>query len=262
MEAAPSTESVPHGVIRRTEWALRSPTAHLRLWGVAAAALWLDLASKNWAFSKLDPRGQQLVPGILDARRSLNSGALFGSFSGWVPAFIIASLLALGFVIYYFAASGRKQRFMHLGLAFILAGALGNLYDRAFIQADIVKLLPTAAQGPSRDIGIMLSDLDADPVMVGNYPDGASARQYARSAVEAIDHHGVVRDFLKFTPIAGFDYWPWIFNVADALLVVGVPILLVTVWRESRALKKARQAAATARCCRTDTSHARTIRGT
>jgi len=49
-----------------------------------------------------------------------------------------------------------------------------------------------------------------------------------------------VRDFIKFVPKIGpYDVWPWVFNVADALLVVGVGILLVNLWLDKRAAENA-----------------------
>jgi len=226
---APPTDKVPW-----RESALRSGPAHLLLWSLAAVGLWADLASKSWAFGSLPAGGRQtVVPGFLTAERSLNSGALFGAFSGWVPAFIIASLLALAFVLYVFGTSDRRQRFLHVGLALILAGAMGNLYDRAFVKADVLTLKANA-NGGGQVIGIVVSEAGADPVVVASYPDGKEPRSFPRERIAAIDQHGVVRDFIKFTPIAGFDYWPWVFNVADALLVVGVAILLITFWRERR----------------------------
>jgi lipoprotein signal peptidase len=244
MTHACSNGSAHRGLLK-PDSALRSLRAHLLLWVVAGVCLWVDLASKAWAFSTLrEGDSAVLIPGLITARRSLNSGALFGSFSGWVTAFILASLLALGFVLYVFATSGRKQRFLHLGLAFILAGAMGNLYDRGFVEADVVTLAATPDQPGGQDIGIILSKPDAEPVVVASYPDGKNPRQYPREAVEHIDRHGVVRDFVKFTPIAGFDYWPWVFNVADALLVVGVCILLICFWRERRAFSPAAHPAA------------------
>lgn len=222
--------------------ALRSGSAHLRLWSVTALCLWADLGTKAWAFHDLSPQGQVLIPGFLRAQRSLNAGALFGSLSGWVPLFIAASILALGFVLYVFASSSRRQWFMHLGLSFILSGALGNLYDRSLVQADVVELKPTSQHGPVHDIGMIVSEPEADPVVVEDFPDGGHPRSYDRAEVADIDHHGVVRDFIKFVPVhiggSGFDYWPWVFNVADALLVAGVGILLITLWREHHTTRR------------------------
>ena len=46
---------------------------------------------------------------------------------------------------------------------------------------------------------------------------------------------GVVRDFIKVEPKFGrFELWPWVFNVADALLVAGVALLLLNFWWERR----------------------------
>ena len=215
--------------------AFRSVGSHLWLWVITAVCLWADLASKQAAFSSLGAdESRVLIPGLLSAHRSLNSGALFGAFSGWVWAFIVASLLALGFVLYVFACSSRRQRFLHAGLAFILAGALGNLYDRGFAVADVVQLSPSSRLAVLQDIGIIISPPGADPLVVASYPDKKLPREYRRQDVVSVSRHGVVRDFVKFTPIAGFDYWPWVFNLADALLVVGVGILLVNFWLERR----------------------------
>ena len=232
----PTNAPAPAG-FRRPDSAVRSVPAHLRLWGLAGLCLWADLASKEWAFTHLGHDGSTLVPGLLEARRSLNSGALFGTFSGWVVAFIAASLLALAFVLYFFAASHRRQWFMHLGLAFILAGAVGNLYDRSFVRADIITLKPTAPGGPGQDIGLIVSDPQADPLLLARYPDRKDPQPHYRKDIESVTRHGVVRDFIKFTPVAGFDYWPWVYNVADALLVAGVAILILTFWKEHRATK-------------------------
>ena len=45
---------------------------------------------------------------------------------------------------------------------------------------------------------------------------------------------GAVRDFLRFQ----FDWYPWIFNIADALLCVGVPLLMIC-WVFAKDPKKA-----------------------
>ncbi len=195
----------------------------------------MDLVSKRWAFAALGPdENRTLIPGLINARRSLNSGALFGAFPGWVGVFIIASLLALAFVLYVFACSDRRQRFLHMGLACILAGALGNLHDRALVKADVLELLPSSGFETREYIGVIVSPAEANPVLMAPYPEGNLdfRRAFAREDIAQIARHGVVRDFIKFKPIGGFDYWPWVFNVADALLVVGLIILMITFWRE------------------------------
>ncbi|MBM3285651.1 MAG: signal peptidase II, partial [Candidatus Aminicenantes bacterium] len=66
-----------------------------------------------------------------------NRGAIFGAFArGGHPfvslALALASLVALGLVVYYFMKTPVSERGMKISLSLILAGALGNLVDRVF----------------------------------------------------------------------------------------------------------------------------------
>lgn len=208
--------------------------AHLRLWSVAAGALALDLWSKHWAFEVLSPGDvRQAIPSVLVFRRSINPGALFGMGSGLVSLFIVASFVALGFVFYMFICSSPKRRSLHLALSFILAGSLGNLYDRAFIMADKVTFKPTAINSTDPLYGKIVNlDAESDYIHLGQGPDGdPPIRRIPRKDILKISQAGVVRDFLKIVPqIAGYDIWPWVFNVADSLLVAGVSILVLNMW--------------------------------
>jgi|CXWL01.1.fsa_nt_gi lipoprotein signal peptidase len=212
--------------------ARRSLSAHAIFWITVVLALVVDLWSKAWVFENLGAREiRTVIPGVLEFRRSLNDGAVFGTFSGRVGVFIVASLFALAFVLYLFLHSSARQRILHISLALILAGALGNLYDRAFMMADVVQ----HHDGRLRFIGKVMDDGAGPTVRVGDWPDGGSPESYARADVD-IHRQGVVRDFLKFVPVfprsfpslGGNDVWPWIFNVADAALVVGVIVLMLT----------------------------------
>ena len=76
----------------------------------------------------------------------------------------------MGLIFYVFASSRAAQRWLHIWCGLVMAGALGNLYDRIFF--------------------------------------------------------GYVRDMIHFTgsiEIGGRSIgWPYVFNVADVYLVVGV----------------------------------------
>ncbi len=218
----------------RPESAIRNLASHVRFWLPAAILLFVDLWSKDWAFANLSSdEGRIIIPGFLEFRRSLNDGAVFGSFTGYVGVFILASLFALGFVFYLFANSTRWQRSLHVALAMILAGAIGNLYDRAFVKADIVRYRDDSRQRNSV-IGTLIGEPTGEKIRLGDWPDGRNPRPYATSEV-TLHRQGVVRDFIKFIPkfpsswsrVGGFDLWPWVFNVADAALVVGVALLLL-----------------------------------
>jgi len=219
--------------------AITSWTAHLVLWLVAGAGLAADLWSKAWAFSALDPREHRPVwPGVLEFRRSLNAGAIFGVGAGWVWVFVVASFAALAFVLFLFHGSTPRQRSLHVALGLILAGALGNLHDRIFIRADVVAAVAPSGE-PYHDIGLIIDERDDGAIRLGSYPEKAEPRVFARSYLTAPPRRqGVVRDFIKFVPVVprwvplvgGRDAWPWVFNVADAMLVVGVGLLLIHFW--------------------------------
>jgi lipoprotein signal peptidase len=215
--------------------AIVDPRAHLRLWSVAAAGLAFDLWSKSWAFSNLKHgEVREFIPSVLSFRLSTNAGALFGMGKGLVPLFIVASFVALGVVLYLFASSAYNRKSLHLALSFILAGSLGNLHDRALVIADQITITNSEDGQPTKFIGkVVEDDGESDFVLVGIAPDGASPRPMRRADLE-ISPIGVVRDFLKFEPVGGFDYWPWVFNVADALLVAGVILLMLNFWFERK----------------------------
>jgi signal peptidase II len=130
---------------------------------LATAATGADLLTKHLAFERLgnDPRTQQrlselriryahhgpenieprralraasthvkLIPG-LSLTLSTNPGVVFGlPMPRWLVA--VATVVAVVLIATFFAASGHRQHAVHVALALILGGAVGNLYDRLF----------------------------------------------------------------------------------------------------------------------------------
>ena len=215
-----------------TPSAWRDGGSHARLWLVAAVGLVFDLWTKAWAFGSVGAEEtRDFIPNFLVFQRSINPGALFGMGKGMAPIFIGASFFALGFVLFLFITSTKDRRSLHVALGLILAGSLGNLHDRAFVVADKV----TDTETGESFIGVVIDEeSDERYVKFGAAFDGAHAKKIARDRVE-ITPMPVVRDFLRFTPtIGGKPVWPWIFNIADALLVSGVILLLINFWLERR----------------------------
>jgi signal peptidase II len=219
------------------------PMSHLRFWAVACAGLAIDLLSKSWAFHTLRQQGQRVViPHVLEWQVLLNDGALFGIGHGQTGLFIVASLLALILVVWMFAHTPKEKWFLQLALGAILAGALGNMYDRMN-----VRLVPGV--DPTRESTVYYEQemTDHGPVLY-EYPripgrKGLHGRMHNGQPEEPL---GYVRDFIKIpTKIWGDqDAWPWVFNVADSLLVAGVSILAIHLWRERKSRPQAAAAAA------------------
>jgi signal peptidase II len=109
---------------------LRSPVALMLFFGTTAMGLALDLWTKVLASTHLSAADPiRFIPGWLHFTYTENHGAVFGIGQGWRKLFILVSLGAIGFLTYLFSYSG-KQRIYQLILGMLLAGVLGNMWDR------------------------------------------------------------------------------------------------------------------------------------
>ena len=176
---------------------------------ITTAGLVLDLSTKAWAFRTVagEPvelpydeiagnpsyrlpwhQGVRALPGdLLDFRLVLNHGAVFGLGQQRRPVFIAFTAVAVMAAVGVFGWwTTQRARWAHVGIALVLAGGLGNLYDRLAF--------------------------------------------------------GAVRDFLHMTPRWNLPFglrwpggsgelFPWVFNVADVLLLTGMALLLFTANR-------------------------------
>ena len=202
---APIARDGPH------EPAGRSPGAWALLAVVTLAGLAADLASK-WAAFKwvadgpvrvvrdevlaagparlgtLIPAHEPVVvvPHVLNLQLLLNSGAVFGAGQGRRMVFILFTMAALAFACFMFARwTERRDRVSHAAIGLIIAGGLGNLYDRVVFACvrDFLHPLPTAR------LPFGLRWPGGDPMV-----------------------------------------WPYVSNVADAFLLIGIGVLLVKLW--------------------------------
>jgi signal peptidase II len=101
---------------------------------VAGCGFIVDLATKNLIFQRLGfpPRESiWLVQDVLSLETSLNEGALFGVGQGLTFLFAGLSLAAGIWIVYWLFRRGAAQDlWLTIALAAIMAGILGNLYDR------------------------------------------------------------------------------------------------------------------------------------
>lgn len=84
------------------------------------------------------------VPGLLNFQLTLNTGAVFGLGKGARWLFIVVSVFATAIIFIMVWRSPAQAYAYHAALAMILAGALGNLYDRVRFSAvrDMLHMLP------------------------------------------------------------------------------------------------------------------------
>lgn len=121
---------------------------------------------------------------------STNPGVVFGFDA--IPSWIVNAMtvVMILIVLVFFATSERGATWVHIGLALILGGAIGNLYDRLFSEVALPHLTP-------------------------------------------IRHH--VRDFIDCSDL----YYNYIYNLADAWLVIGVGMIMIHwFWSGRKKIKK------------------------
>ena len=170
---------------------LRSPAAILLFAGTAAIGLAADLWTKAAAVAYLkDGNIVRFIPGLVQFTYTENHGAVFGLGQGQQALFLTVSVGAIGFLVFLFLTSGRSRMYQ-LILGMLLAGVLGNMYDRLHFG-------------------------------------------YVRDMIHALPGWQWPDWFVRLLPGAwqppggrGLDVFPWIFNVADSLLCVGVGAMLV-----------------------------------
>lgn len=109
-------------------------TRYLIFFLIAGLGCIADLATKNWIFAELGPppgRTWWIWEEYFGFQTSLNPGALFGIGKGLVWLFAALSVAAGALILYWlFAAGAARSLLLTLALASVMAGILGNLYDR------------------------------------------------------------------------------------------------------------------------------------
>ncbi len=117
---------------------LRVPTSRIVLfWAIALGGAAFDLTTKSLIFARVGQPGSpsvSLVDNVLELRTSYNEGALWGFGRGMRYSPLIFAGLSIvagvGICWWLFARGGARDLRYTLALGLIMAGAIGNCYDR------------------------------------------------------------------------------------------------------------------------------------
>jgi signal peptidase II len=146
----------------KTDSPFRSPLALTLFVGMTIVGMGLDLWTKQLAFDQLaeqiavvpDPnlpdgrvevRSEEydFIPNLLHFHVTANQGAVFGLGRGQRWLFVVVSIIAIAVLTSLFAHS-QNRWFYQLLLGMLLAGVLGNMYDRIRLGyvRDMIYALP------------------------------------------------------------------------------------------------------------------------
>jgi len=100
---------------------------------IIIAGILLDRITKIWAASSLLGNGDiVIIKGFFSLSYLENRGAAFGIFQNRVYLLSAVTIVVLFGMVYYTLRYKPESRLLKISFAFIISGALGNLYDRLF----------------------------------------------------------------------------------------------------------------------------------
>jgi signal peptidase II len=114
--------------------------------GLALGLVVVDQVTKNVVARTVELyESLTVIPGFFNITRIHNRGAIFGTFSGTNNSLVFAlltaaSLAALAMVVWFFLKTPATDRLMKISLTLIMAGALGNQFDR-LVRGHVIDFL-------------------------------------------------------------------------------------------------------------------------
>ena len=112
---------------------------YMKLVAVAGPVVLLDQFTKLIILDAM-PLFQSvpIIPGFFNLTHIHNPGGAFGFFSNQSSSlhrflFLFASSLAIGLVFYFYKKTPMTQKWLSMGFALVVGGAVGNLIDRIWM---------------------------------------------------------------------------------------------------------------------------------
>jgi signal peptidase II len=97
---------------------------------VAVAAIVADQLTKHVVASEVALDTEVKVLGPFSIHHVQNSGIAFGLFASATAAVIVLTLIAIGWMVGYFARSGARHPLLPVAVGLLIGGSVSNLADR------------------------------------------------------------------------------------------------------------------------------------
>ena len=105
--------------------------------------IFIDYISKRIALMLEFGKKLIIIPNFISFEKVYNTGAAFGILNDYtIIITLISIIITLAIIIYLVIPRFQKNRFEMISFIFIIAGAIGNIYDRIFYSyvIDFIKL--------------------------------------------------------------------------------------------------------------------------
>jgi signal peptidase II len=102
----------------------------IALLAVAGAAFFADQITKQVVASTLAIGETADIAGPFSVHHLQNSGIAFGLFASRTTIVIAITAVAVGWMVWFFAKTGRRHPVLPVALGLVLGGSLANLVDR------------------------------------------------------------------------------------------------------------------------------------
>jgi signal peptidase II len=106
------------------------PVHWVGLAAVAVAAVVADQLTKHVVASEVQLDNEVKVLGPFTIHHVQNSGIAFGLFSSATAAVIVLTLIAIAWMIGFFARSGARHPLLPVAVGLLIGGSISNLADR------------------------------------------------------------------------------------------------------------------------------------
>lgn len=183
---------------------------------LAIAGAALDLTTKSLAFKHIQWGDEvTIIDGFFSYGKTTNPGVIFGKFPGAKKFWMWVSIAAVPAIMWIFFAAKRHRWILTITLGMILAGTIGNMYDRVFTEKqevrDFIKFYYVRGEGTDEEIAALKTEgkygicRNCDQSFPWRLRENPRAL-YCSNCSEAV--------------------WP-LFNLADSFICVGVFLLTI-----------------------------------
>lgn len=108
---------------------------------IALSGAALDLLTKHLAFHHIGPYDPEVrvIDGFFSFGRTTNPGIIFGKGAAAKPLWLVVSVLAVPAILAIYFSVKKPKWILTIALGMILAGTIGNMYDRVFTEKGEVR---------------------------------------------------------------------------------------------------------------------------